>query len=193
MTASTKPYLEQFKLWMDTQNREKIFKSPTGGFRINTLFFETNIDPDIKPIFTTKSRHYKDCWSFPLLYREIGDLVEWKIGNIMLYDYKHFLKLSKSKMFRDMFKLIRQDLEAKIRSEALQCMINITRDHSIQPSVKFGAARFLAKNEWKVEDKIKKPWVKAKGSTVDPEDIDMEDDLKLLGEQIETRSTTGTN
>ncbi len=188
-----KSYLKQYEEWVAKEDKEALFKTPTGGFKVNTLFLETSIkDNEVRPFLTWKTRHYKGHWSFPMLYKEIGDLVEYKIGERIFYNYKHFVKISKSAIFRQMIKDVRADLETKMRSDALEWMAEVGRLTTTQPSIRFAAAKFFAKREWVINTRLKKEELQEKVFS-QKVDEDMEDDLKLFGEQFENRNTKGTN
>lgn len=149
-------YLSKFLEWLKTQDKEKLFKTPMGRLRLNSLFFETQRLTTYKEpaVFTLKTRHYRDYWSFPLLYLELADITEYDFGETCLYNYEHFTKIAgSSPQIRKMLNKVRDELERKVRCEALQTIRSISKTGNDGSAL--NAAKFLAKREW-VEDKKQK-------------------------------------
>lgn len=188
-SKDTIPYLVKFLTWLSTQDKEKIFKTPLGRYRLNSLFFEQkNLTTyEDEPIFTLKSRHYKNYWSFPLLYLEIADVTEYEFGQQCLYDYEHFRRLAGSAAeIRKCINKCRDELERKVRSEALIAIRSISKTGG--DSSALAAAKFLAKREW-VEDKKTREAIVREQKFVKQAEDDFHEDFKLLNNESSTSET----
>lgn len=175
----TRSYLAQYLEWKDKQDLEALFKDSMNRVRTNSMFLELyHLSNDgAKPIFTNKERHCNGCWSFPLLYSELGDVTEYQVGQTLLYNYDHFCKLAASQNFRKMINSLRDNLERKVRAEALQVIRTLSKEG--KESTALAAARFLAKREW-IEDKKQKDAILRDQMFAEKTEDEFEEDFKKL-------------
>lgn len=127
-----------------TNNSE--FKDSKGRWRTQSLFLEVNYHPDA--IYTMKNEdHHTGIPSFSRLYINIGDPTEYQQAGSLLGGWDHWQVLCSSKWFQDYIIPIREELEIKLRSEALirvkEMMDSNTASQALQ------AARWLADGSYK--------------------------------------------
>lgn len=113
-----------------------------------SLFLEVGYNTQFA-IYTLKDNdfHYKgkDYPSLKRLFLEHEDPTEYDFANTYLLGWNHWKRLNDNKMLQDHFEEWRQELELKIRSQAVRDVMSICSENS-QGS--FQAAKWLADKGW---------------------------------------------
>lgn len=111
-----------------------------------SLFLEISYDPEVA-IYTTKDYdHEYEGKVFPSLkklYLQMEDVVEYEFATTYLLGWKHWQRICNNKLFRDQVEEWRTELELKLRSQAIQDIINMTAEEK-----SFQAAKWLADKGW---------------------------------------------
>lgn len=156
-----------------------------GRFRTLSLFLEHNWNHDkFQPIFTIKDRDYEKDGvmyiSLRRLYLEIGDPTEYDFAVTVFGSWKHWQKLCNNRMFSDMLAEWREELEVKMRSDAIRSIV----DSATSPGQgKVAAARYIAEKGWD-KRKAGRPTneqIKREAKIQGKIDSEVADDLSRLG------------
>ena len=113
------------------------FKDKQGRWRTQSLFIEYNKDD---PLFTLKDRDVSpDVRSFARLYLELADPTEYTQAKTLVGGWEHWQALCGSQWFSNFIAPLREELEVKLRSEAIVATYEIMqrRDKSALPAAKF--------------------------------------------------------
>lgn len=131
--------------------REHNWKASNGMMLTQALFDEYNQDRSkFFPIFTTGRDDIvlegKYLWSFRRLYLEVGDPTDYLASTFLVGDPKHWNKLLASPVTKGFIEDCRQELEAKIKAEALASLRILA---SSGDSKGLAAAKYMAALEYR--------------------------------------------
>ena len=137
-------YDELLKLSMN--DRIKVFKDVRSVYRTKSLFWETR-HPDYPVLFTLKEHDLLldegiTIPSLKQIYMSLNDPEEYRIATEVFTSLNHWRHLSNLVWFSPYLELWREELEVKVRAEALLQL-------RLQSSKSTSAAQFLAKAQWK--------------------------------------------
>ena len=120
-------------------------KDSKGRYLTQSLFLELGYKD--QAVFTLKDDHYtynnKFYPSLKKLYLEEGDVTEYQFANKYLLGWEHWKKITENLAIFKYIRSWREELELRIRAEALRNAIESARKGNYQ------AARFLINGEWK--------------------------------------------
>lgn len=162
------------------------FRSPQGIYYTKGLFFETTLSDKSTVIYTLKNEDHEGYPSLYQLYMGMNDLTEWKFANEYLGGWEHWQKLCECSWFKDYINRWREELELKVRAEALSRIQTEARTNSKNA---FTANKFLVDRGWKTPEEKKNPVGrptkeaiarKAKELTLDGQDIDSDYERLLV-------------
>lgn len=118
------------------------------------LFFETVTEDRSSVVYTLKREDHLGYPSLYRLYIETADPTEYKFACQFLDGWSHWVELSNSDWFKPYIEEWRQELEVKLRSEALAQILSI----SLSPShnAYFASNKYLLDGLWKPADAKKR-------------------------------------
>lgn len=126
----------------------KNFKDITGTFLTQALFLELEYKPEFA-MYTLKDEdhEYKGVLypSIKRLYLECEDVTEYEFANKYFASWSHWKRLQKNARIADHISDWREELEVKLRAQAIRNIIDQTTSDS-QGS--FQAAKWLADRGW---------------------------------------------
>lgn len=138
-------------------------KDTRGVHRMTSLFFEarrnTDVEEYLKPIFTLKTADYTTNGVTYFCLREIYfsyDHIpnfEYEFAMDVFGSWDHWVKLTKSAL-RHEFQLWRDELEVKIKAQAIKSMMYASRDGDAKG---VAAAKYLADKGYTQERKAGRP------------------------------------
>lgn len=115
--------------------------------RTQSLFYELNGIKDA--IFTLKEDDYeahgKKLVSLKKLYLEIADPTEYEFAKTVFGSWKHWQRLCANAIIRPYIDEWREELEIKIRSQAIKSILQTARDEGSKGTQ---AAKWLAEGKW---------------------------------------------
>lgn len=117
------------------------FKDSMGRYRTLSLFYETNTSAET-PVFTLKPKDTHNYISMKRLYLEYADPTEYSFAIAVLGSWEHWQRLSNCDWFQKHVVEWRDELEVKLRSEA------ITEMRDLAMSGNKDAAKWLADRGW---------------------------------------------
>lgn len=132
-------------------------KDHVGAYRTSSLFFETN-QSTLEPVFTLKKEDlYKDdgekvYYSIYPLYMSIADPTEYDFALAVFGSWHQWEKILEGTKIRAVVQQWRDELEVKLRSEALQSIARLAQDDQRG----FQAAKYMAEGGWK-QKKVGRP------------------------------------
>lgn len=110
------------------------------------LFLEISYDTRYA-VYTLKDEDYeyegKLYPSLKRLYLEMEDVVEYTFANRYLLGWSHWKRLQENKLFTARIEEWREELELKLRSQAIRDILDMTADEK-----SFQAAKFIADKGW---------------------------------------------
>lgn len=116
------------EICLDVQDHEHLhipvasskFRNNQGVRLTRALFYEfVQKDPE-QAIYTIKDYDWNGYPSLYRLYMEMGDLTEYEFANTYLENWDHWLLLCSTSFFEPVVTRWRQELDLKVRSEALK-------------------------------------------------------------------------
>jgi len=119
-----------------------------GRYRTASLFedvYNTNANEKYTPIFTMKAHDHRDCVSFKRVYLECSDPTGYKAAQVLLGEWEHWLKLLKAPWFRSALEVWNEELEIKLKSQAIQKVAELAQSDTSQA---FNASKYLADKGW---------------------------------------------
>lgn len=125
---------------------KKKFRTPTSNIlKTTTLFLEPKYELHAEPIYTIdmQDKDYKGV-IYPSLYRlymEMSDVTEYTFSNTYFESYQHWTMACEKEILKDRVKAWREELELKIRSEALKEILEQLK--SEDPKKRLEAAKYL--------------------------------------------------
>lgn len=130
----------------------KPYKDTMGRWFTKGLFFETSTTEQRKqfqPPFTLKEEdHEVDGVLYKSLHRmyvTAGDITEYAVAQEALGSWAHWKRLTSCDWFAPYLEAMREELEIKIRSGAIQSMISTAITEGSKGT---SAAKFLAQKGW---------------------------------------------
>lgn len=107
-------------------------KDSKGRWRTQSLFLETSYQStsEAAPLYTMRPHDHEaqNLPSFRRLYLEIADPTEYRQATQLLGGWSHWQALLGSKWFKDYIEEIRDELDVKLKSEAIMQALGILRD-----------------------------------------------------------------
>jgi len=104
------------------------------------------------------------------LYVEHNDLSEYDFAVTHFYSFAHWELVKSQSWFIDQYRLMRKELEAKLQSKSMRCMVNqITSGTATQATLKYFSDREFelpVQPETKADMKIDKDYVKQEAAKV---------------------------
>ncbi len=122
------------------------FKDSKGRWRTQSLFLEAAYDSDAAIYTMKETDHPSGLPSFRRLYLEIADPTEYRQASELVGGWAHWQALNQSRWFDEFITPIREELEIKLRSEALLAaymIIGSGKQGELQ------AAKFFAEGKYK--------------------------------------------
>lgn len=137
---------------------DNVFKDGRGRWRTMSLFLETSYGKEwtsksMTPLYTLKDHDYQGLPSLKRLYLESCDLTEYMVATTCLGGWAHWQVLTNLKWFQDYVVLWREELEVKLRSDALR---TVATDAVSETKSSVTSAKWIASGEYK-EKKRGKP------------------------------------
>ena len=130
---------------LDLNKRSEIFKDKRMVYRTKSLFFEYR-HPEYPVLFTLKDYDLPleggTIRSLKQIYLSLNDPEEYRIATEVFTSLDHWRRLTQLGWFNPSIELWREELEVKLRSEAIDHLRN-------QAANSTSAAQFLAKGSWK--------------------------------------------
>ena len=126
-------------------DKEKL-KDTQGRPLTQGLFLEISYDTRYA-VYTLKDEDFeyegKIYPSLKRLYLEMEDVVEYTFANRYLLGWNHWKRLQDNKLFTARIEEWREELELKLRSQAIRDILDMTADEK-----SFQAAKFIADKGW---------------------------------------------
>jgi len=111
-----------------------------------SLFLEIAYNPEVA-VYSTKEYDFeyegKIFPSLKRLYLQMEDVIEYDFATTYLSSWKHWQRICNNKLFSEMIGEWREELELKLRSQAVKDIIDMTADEK-----SFQAAKWLADKGW---------------------------------------------
>lgn len=120
------------------------FKNVNGVWLTREIFFET-AQNKANVIYTLKQEEHLGYPSLYLKYLEEGDITEYTFAVNHLGGWAHWKILSETSFFRPYLTDWREELEVKLRSQALAKIINTAAGTTKDA---FAAQKFVSHREW---------------------------------------------
>lgn len=129
------------------KNPKAHFLDPMGRVRTQSLFWQFK-NEKYTPLYTLEDFDHDDCLSLKKLYLEMSDLGEYDFANKYFYNYDHWMRICKHAMLFPYIEKIREELELKLRSEAIKKIYDLAK--GTNPAA-LNAAKFISKREWELK------------------------------------------
>jgi len=123
------------------------FKNSNGVRYTKGLFFETSID-NYSAVYTLKNEDHLHYLSLYKLYMAAEDPTEYLFAMEYLDGWEHWQAISRTNWFRPYVTRWRQELDLKLRAEALQ---RIKAESKSSSKNALAASRFLLEKGWNTE------------------------------------------
>lgn len=125
-------------------NKQETMLDSMGKFRTQSLFLELGYGTEA--LFTLKDQdHEHDGKTYPSmkrLYLEFEDPTEYEFANTVLLNWKHWQRMCENKVIRKHIDEWREELEVKLRSQAIRDAIQEAKKGHFQ------AAKWVADRGW---------------------------------------------
>lgn len=125
-------------------NKQETMLDSMGKFRTQSLFLELGYGTEA--LFTLKDQdHEHDGKIYPSmkrLYLEFEDPTEYEFANTVLLNWKHWQRMCENKVIRKHIDEWREELEVKLRSQAIRDAIQEAKKGHFQ------AAKWVADRGW---------------------------------------------
>jgi len=132
-------------------------KATNHKLRTMSLFFELNVT-SYPAYFTTKDQDHTydgvEYMSLKALYLELGDVTEYSFALAVFGRWATWQRLVANKEFMPIVANWRNELEVKIRSEAIQAIRNIS---GVEGAKGMAASKYLADKGWNDQAKRGRP------------------------------------
>ena len=149
-------------------------KDVMGRFRTQSLFIEYLAGRDMVPVFNLTDFDTPETLSAKRIYLSIADVTEYKAAQALLGSWDHWVRLSEASWFQPYISSWRDELELKIKSEAITNLRNFSREEGGKGA---NAARWLAEGKWDKKAGSKKK----KKALVMEEEEHIDADMRRLG------------
>lgn len=133
------------------------FRNPMNGLYIRRIFLETSYrDNDKTPVqYTLRSQDHPDGYpSLYKLYIQLADPLEYQFAETYLESYEHWTKLCETNWFKPIIERWRNDLQAKLKTQALQKILRVSEDDSHRNQ--FEALKIILAGGWKEKEPRRK-------------------------------------
>jgi len=131
---------------MEFKPDKKKFVDSMGRPITQSLFIETSYDPEVA-VYSLKDYDFEyEGVLFPSLkrlYLQMEDVVEYEFATTYLLSWTQWQRICSNKLFKSNIEAWREELELKIRSQAVRDIIDMTADEK-----SFQAAKWLADKGW---------------------------------------------
>lgn len=121
-------------------------KDSQGRPLTQSLFLEVGYNTNYA-VYTLKDDHFeyegKLYPSLKRLYLELEDVVEYDFATKYLLGWNHWKRIQENKLFKDHVESWRDELELKLRSQAVRDILDMTADEK-----SFQAAKWIADKGW---------------------------------------------
>lgn len=125
-------------------NKQETMLDSMGKFRTQSLFLELGYGADA--LFTLKDQDHEHdgttYLSMKRLYLEFEDPTEYEFANSVLLGWKHWQRMCENKVIRKHIDEWREELEVKLRSQAIRDAIQEAKKGHFQ------AAKWVADRGW---------------------------------------------
>ena len=131
------------------KNRKPPYKDVMNRYRTQSLFWEYNADrKEFEPLWTCKDEDHKSGKypSLKHLYIAMNDPTEYSFAMKYFGSYEHWKVLCSREWFKPIVEAWRDELELKMKSEALVTIREISDDKDDSRALQ--AARYLADKGW---------------------------------------------
>jgi hypothetical protein len=133
---------------MDKQTLEYPKRDKMNRFRTQSLFVETHRGQEsegLKPVFTLQDEDKEGYPSLKKIYLDITDPTEYEFAIYAFSSWQHWQKLTNLAWFLEYLDTWRDELEVKIRSQAVSKMVRIAASPANQA---LQANKFLVDKGW---------------------------------------------
>jgi hypothetical protein len=121
------------------------FRAANGNRLLSSLFYEEAGEDKSHVLYTLKDYDHNGYPSLYRLYMEEGDIFEYSFANKYFEGWDHWQLVSNAGWFRPYITRWRHELELRIRSEALERLIEDARSGSRTSA---SSNRFLLEKGW---------------------------------------------
>ena len=121
------------------------FKDVMGRFRTLSLFYELNTT-DLPSVFTLKEREHKGYPSLKQIFLSYTDPTEYTFAMEVFGSWTGWQKISESAEIKKHVDQWREELEIKIRAEAIKAIAETAVTEGAKGTA---AARWIAEGNWK--------------------------------------------
>ena len=125
---------------------KSLLKDTQGRPLTQGLFLEVSYNTKYA-VYTLKEDHYeyegKVYPSLKRLFLEMEDVVEYDFANRYLLGWNHWKRIQENKLFSQHIHEWREELELKLRSQAVRDILDMTADEK-----SFQAAKWIADKGW---------------------------------------------
>jgi len=125
---------------------KKLMTDDKGGMRTQSLFLEMGYNYDVA-LYTLKSQDHtakgKTFISLKQLYLTSEDIIEYEFANTHLLGWDHWKRLCNNKQLAEHIKDWREELELKLRGQAVKDIIDLSSEER-----GFQALKWLADKGW---------------------------------------------
>jgi len=149
------------------------FKDVMGRYRTQSLFLEYAREKDT-PVFNLSDFDTPTTLSAKKIYLDLADITEYKAAKTLLGSWDHWVRLSEASWFQPYISSWRDELELKIKSEAIENLRATSKEEGGKGA---NAARWLAEGKWEKKAAARKK--KKELLLTETEDVDA--DMKRLG------------
>lgn len=106
------------------------YKNSMGRRYLRSLFYEEAPEDKTSVVYTLKRDDHLGYPSLYRLYMEVGDITEYKFACLHLDGWSHWKELCSSDWFKPYIAEWRDELETKIRSDALASIVSLSQASS---------------------------------------------------------------
>lgn len=126
---------------------KELMKDTMGRPITQSMFyeFEYKLTPQVQFTLSDQDKIIDDrnIWSLKRLFLEMEDITEYNFASTYLLGWKHWKKMDSNKFLGEHFNEWRQELEYKIKANAIEEIIMAAQDGQ-----NFAAAKWLAEGGW---------------------------------------------
>lgn len=133
---------------MDVKINKEVMIDSQGRYLTQSMFYEHvySTGPEVQYTLSDKPIHIerdgRTIYSLKKLFLDMEDPHEWTFADTYLVGWSHWQKMNNNKVLKAHFDAWRHELAIKMRSKALQQILDLADDGNMN------AAKFVAKKEW---------------------------------------------
>lgn len=146
MTALNKEIIKELRDKVGYTFNEKYMKETMGRFWTQGLFKEMSYGKGRECVMTFKNEDFDNLVSFKRVFVELGDPSGYIPAMVLLGSWDHWLKLCDCPWFLRELQTATDELEVKLRAEALLEIKEISQGSS---GSALSAAKYIASGAWK--------------------------------------------